>query len=74
MEASNKTEVVQTPKENKHHGGERRRELLQLPLFTHAAEVLGAQLVKIDDGFDPEDQRTLPETDASDFIHDIEEG
>ena len=32
---------------------ERQRDLLQLPMFKRAVEVLGAQLVKVDDGFDP---------------------
>jgi DNA polymerase-3 subunit gamma/tau len=32
---------------------ERPKDLLQLPMFKRAVEVLGAQLVKVDDGFDP---------------------
>jgi hypothetical protein len=32
---------------------ERPKDLLELPMFKRAIEVLGAQLVKVDDGFDP---------------------
>jgi len=32
---------------------ERPKDLLGLPMFKRAVEVLGAQLVKVDDGFDP---------------------
>jgi DNA polymerase-3 subunit gamma/tau len=33
--------------------GTRRKELLSLPLFRKASEVLGAQITHVDDGFDP---------------------
>ncbi len=36
---------------------QRARDLLQLPLFRKAADVLGAQLVRVDDGFDPRAER-----------------
>jgi DNA polymerase-3 subunit gamma/tau len=32
---------------------DRRKDLLELPLFKRAADVLGAQLVSVEDGFDP---------------------
>jgi hypothetical protein len=32
---------------------DRRKDLLQLPLFKKAADVLGAQLVKVDEGYSP---------------------
>ncbi|HET6572752.1 MAG TPA: DNA polymerase III subunit gamma/tau [Fimbriiglobus sp.] len=36
---------------------QRAKDLLQLPLFRKAADVLGAQLVRVDDGFDPRTDR-----------------
>jgi len=36
---------------------QRAKDLLRLPLFRKAAEVLGAQLVRVDDGFDPHADR-----------------
>jgi DNA polymerase-3 subunit gamma/tau len=36
---------------------QRAKDLLQLPLFRKAADVLGAQLVRVDDGFDPHAER-----------------
>ena len=36
---------------------QRAKDLLQLPLFRKAADVLGAQLVRVDDGFDPQTER-----------------
>lgn len=36
---------------------QRAKDLLQLPLFRKAADVLGAQLVRVDDGFDPQTDR-----------------
>lgn len=36
---------------------QRAGDLLQLPLFRKAAEVLGAQVVRVDDGFDPHAER-----------------
>lgn len=51
---------------------QRNRELLELPLFKRAADVLGAQLVRADDGFDP---RAAPpgRPPAADPDPDIEE-
>ncbi len=37
---------------------QRSKDLLQLPLFKKAADVLGAQLVRVDDGFDPQAGRS----------------
>jgi DNA polymerase-3 subunit gamma/tau len=43
----------------------RPRELLELPLFRKTAEVLGGKLVRVDDGFDPQAGRSLPQ------VHDM---
>ena len=37
-----------------------KNELLRLPLFEHAAKRLGAQLVRMDDGFDPTNETPTP--------------
>jgi DNA polymerase-3 subunit gamma/tau len=42
---------------------QRAKDLLQLPLFKKAADVLGAQLVRVDDGFDPQSGPAAPEAD-----------
>ncbi len=48
--ASTGTEVKSPPPPS---GVSRNQELMSLPLFKKAADVLGAQLVKLDDGFSP---------------------
>jgi hypothetical protein len=52
---------------------DRRKDVLQLPLFRKAAEVLGVQLLKVDDGFSPATTAAEPIPDAG-FAPDTDEG
>ncbi len=58
--------AVPTPSSNGRGGGaaSKRNDLLELPFIRAAVEILGAQLTKVEDGFDPNPVRALAPADA----------
>ena len=53
---------------------DRRKDILQLPLFRRAAEVLGAQLVKMDEGFSPAAAPAAARPTGDELAPDTDEG